>query len=67
VELSFVGRTMLRVTDDGRGLPRDPRDRSSRNGGLGLSGLEERALLIGGDLSIDSDQGTGTTVTLTMS
>jgi two-component system sensor histidine kinase UhpB len=67
VELSFVGRTVLRVSDDGRGLAREARDRSSRNGGLGLSGMQERALLIGGQLSIDSDEGAGTTVTLSMS
>jgi two-component system sensor histidine kinase UhpB len=67
VELSFVGRTVLRVTDDGRGLAREPGDAGSRNGGLGLSGMKERALLIGGQLSIDSDNGSGTAVTLTMS
>jgi len=68
VELSFVGRTILRIADDGQGIP-SAADGSSRNGssgGLGLSGMQERALLIGGTLDIDSAQGRGTTVTLTM-
>src|SRR5205823_4907549 len=39
VELSFVGRTMLTITDDGSGFAR------RRDGGLGLSGMRERALL----------------------
>jgi two-component system sensor histidine kinase UhpB len=66
VELSFVGRTILRITDDGRGIPVDAPARQARNGGLGLSGMKERALLVGGQLSIDSAQGSGTTVTLAM-
>jgi two-component system, NarL family, sensor histidine kinase UhpB len=61
VELSFVGRTVLRISDDGRGVS-GPRD-----GGLGLSGMQERALLVGGQLDIHTGQGQGTTVTLTMS
>ena len=42
VELSFIGRTVLRISDDGRGFT------AGRNGGLGLSGMRERALLAGG-------------------
>jgi two-component system sensor histidine kinase UhpB len=61
VELSFVGRTVLRIADDGRGV------QGERNGGLGLTGMYERALLVGGDLDIHSANGRGTTVTLTMS
>ncbi len=61
VELSFVGRTVLRIADDGRGVS------GERNGGLGLTGMQERALLVGGDLDIHSAEGRGTTVTLTMS
>jgi two-component system sensor histidine kinase UhpB len=61
VELSFVGRTILRIADDGSGLPD-----GVTNGGLGLSGMQERALLVGGKLDIDSAAGRGTTVTLTM-
>ena len=51
VELSFIGRTVLRINDDGRGFS------ATRNGGLGLSGMRERALLVGGQLTIWSDPG----------
>ena len=65
VELSFIGRTVLRISDDGRGFAGEPG--VSRNGGLGLSGMRERALLAGGHLSIWSDEGKGTRVELTIS
>jgi two-component system sensor histidine kinase UhpB len=61
VELSFVGRTVLRIADDGIGVT------GERNGGLGLTGMQERAILVDGDLDIHSADGRGTTVTLTMS
>jgi two-component system sensor histidine kinase UhpB len=65
VELSFVGRTVLRISDDGRGFA--PADGAKRNGsGLGLSGMRERALLIGGRLSLWSANGGGTRVELTI-
>jgi two-component system sensor histidine kinase UhpB len=60
VELSFIGRTVLRVSDDGCGFT------GPRNGGLGLSGMRERAMLAGGHLSIWSDPGHGTRVELTI-
>ena len=60
VELSFIGRTVLRITDDGKGFL------SRREGGLGLSGMRERALLVGGHLSIWSGKGHGTRVELTL-
>lgn len=60
VELSFIGRTLLRISDDGRGFI------AIRNGGLGVSGMRERALLVGGHLSIWSDLGQGTRIELTM-
>ena len=60
VELSFIGRTTLRITDDGQGFV------SRRDGGLGLSGMRERALLVGGHLSIWSAGGQGTRVELTL-
>ncbi|MDQ6750598.1 MAG: ATP-binding protein, partial [Actinomycetota bacterium] len=68
---SFVGRTVLRISDDGRGVEAEPVEDGdlSRNGagGLGLSGMQERALLVGGELDIASVTGRGTTITLTMS
>jgi two-component system, NarL family, sensor histidine kinase UhpB len=60
VELSFVGRTVLRISDDGRGLTRRRSDR------LGLAGMRERALLAGGQLSIWSTSGGGTRIELTI-
>ncbi|HTX13041.1 MAG TPA: sensor histidine kinase [Solirubrobacteraceae bacterium] len=60
VELSFVGRTVLRIKDDGKGFVQ------RREGGLGLSGMRERALLVGGHLTIRSAQGQGTRVELTL-
>ena len=58
VELSFVGRTVLRINDDGCGFS-GPRD-----GGLGVSGMRERALLVGGRFTIYSKPGRGTRVEL---
>jgi two-component system sensor histidine kinase UhpB len=63
VELNFVGRTVLRVRDDGRGFPTV--NGSGRNR-LGVSGMRERALLVGGNLNIFSTPGEGTTIELTM-
>jgi two-component system sensor histidine kinase UhpB len=62
VELSFVGRTVLRIRDDGFGF------KTSQNGRtrLGVSGMRERALLVGGHLTIFSEPGDGTTIELTM-
>ena len=62
VELCSVGRTILRVRDDGRGF----RAVHGRNGRLGVSGMRERALLVGGQLNIFSEPGEGTTIELTM-
>jgi two-component system sensor histidine kinase UhpB len=64
VELSSVGRTILRVRDDGQGFSRVPRVNGRAH--LGLSGMRERALLVGGRLNIYSEPGEGTTIELTM-
>ena len=40
--------------------------RVGSSGRLGVSGMRERALLVGGNLSIFSEEGEGTTVELTM-
>ena len=62
VDLSFVGRTVLRVRDDGCGFKGQPNGRAR----LGVSGMRERALLVGGRLEIYSEPGAGTTIQLTM-
>ena len=54
VELSFTGRTVLKIADDGAGFEARTANRNGRvrgrPGGLGLSGMRERALLVGGNL-----------------
>jgi two-component system sensor histidine kinase UhpB len=53
------GGVELRVADDGRGFAFEESER-----GLGIGGMRERALLIGGELTIESRPGAGTTVRL---
>ena len=62
VELSSIGRTVLRIRDDGCGFAPDKR----AGGRLGVSGMRERALLVGGRLNVFSAPGEGTTIELTM-
>ena len=50
----------LVVRDDGRGLLGS--DGSQRHG-MGVMGMRERAVLLGGELNVSSDGGVGTTVT----
>jgi two-component system sensor histidine kinase UhpB len=67
VELNFVGRTVLRVRDDGRGFrAMNGHVNGSSRSRLGVSGMRERALLVGGHLNIYSEPGMGTTIELTM-
>ncbi|HET6551294.1 MAG TPA: sensor histidine kinase [Solirubrobacter sp.] len=61
VELSSIGRTVLRVRDDGCGFKS-----GGESGRLGVSGMRERALLVGGRLNVFSAPGEGTTIELTM-
>jgi two-component system, NarL family, sensor histidine kinase UhpB len=51
----------LDVADDGRGFAF-----AESEGGLGIAGMRERALLVGGELTIESRPGRGTTVRLTL-
>ncbi len=55
------GGVELEVVDDGRGFAFDESE-----GGLGIAGMRERALLIGGELTIESRPGRGTTIRLTV-
>jgi two-component system sensor histidine kinase UhpB len=53
------GGVELKVADDGRGFAFDESE-----GGLGIAGMRERALLVGGELTIESRPGRGTSVRL---
>lgn len=53
------GGVELEIADDGRGFAFDDAE-----GGLGIAGMRERALLVGGELTIESRPGRGTTVRL---
>lgn len=55
------GGVELEVADDGCGFAFDESE-----GGLGIAGMRERALLIGGELTIESRPGRGTTIRLTL-
>ena len=62
VKLRLTGKPTgveLRVSDDGAGF-----DTSEANGGLGIAGMRERALLVNGDLDVESRPGAGTQVRL---
>lgn len=52
----------LVIEDDGCGFTVNGSPKGSGTGGLGLVGMRERAELIGGDLQIESERGTGTTL-----
>jgi PAS domain S-box-containing protein len=52
---------VFQVRDNGRGF--DPEEAKARRS-LGLIGMQERALLLSGDLKIEGIPGTGTTLTL---
>jgi two-component system, NarL family, sensor histidine kinase UhpB len=54
-------RVTLRVADDGKGMPEQ-----LPGGTAGIAGMRERALLVGGRLTIDSRPGQGTEVRLTI-
>ena len=53
------GGVVLEVIDDGRGFAFDESE-----SGLGIGGMRERALLVGGELTIESRPDAGTTVRL---
>jgi signal transduction histidine kinase len=59
-----AGAVLLEVSDDGVGF--DPATTAKRTGpmGYGLSGMQQRAELLGGQLTADSTPGRGTIVRL---
>jgi signal transduction histidine kinase len=61
VSVTFGRVTRLVVTDNGRGF-----DVNEPRSGFGLLGLRERAALVGGAVTVDSELGAGTRVTVTV-
>jgi signal transduction histidine kinase len=65
------GAVRAAVTDDGQGLPADGPSRprtpgEELKGGFGVSGMRERAELVGGELELTGAPGGGTTMQLTV-
>ena len=59
------GRLQITIEDNGRGILSTKEGNSRRNlGGLGLSTMEERAIILGGKLRVTNNDGQGTTVAL---
>ena len=61
--LEFPDHLELNVVDDGRGITEDEKQNTRS---FGLLGMKERALLVGGDVSITGAAGKGTTVVVTI-
>jgi signal transduction histidine kinase len=59
-------RLVVIVDDDGRGFDSDAAERPGRREGLGLLGIRERAVQLGGDVRIESAAGRGTRVEVTI-
>ncbi|HEX9412125.1 MAG TPA: sensor histidine kinase [Ktedonobacterales bacterium] len=69
VDVAIAGNVLIvDVHDDGQGFVPDAilRHRTSTGQGVGLFGMEERARLVGGQLTISSAPGKGTTVQITL-
>lgn len=56
----------LHVRDDGKGIDPEVLDSGAREGHYGLRGLQERAKLVSGKLSVWSEHGSGTEIELTI-
>ncbi len=59
------GKTMIAISDNGKGFALSGSvDDLSRDGKLGLAGMQERARLLGGAVKVESEPGKGTEVTV---
>jgi signal transduction histidine kinase len=59
-----VDQVVLIVEDDGVGF--DPGDAATTGQGLGLSGMQERASMVGATIQVESAAGKGTTILVRM-
>jgi PAS domain S-box-containing protein len=59
---SGVGRIKMIIVDNGKGLDQTKVNDLSSSGKLGIMGMRERAQLLGGTLSIESELGKGTAI-----
>src|ERR1700722_802389 len=67
VEIRYDAHQLrLRVRDDGKGMDAQLLDGEGRAGHFGLAGIRERAQLIGGNVELWSNVGSGTEVELTV-
>jgi len=67
VEIRHEARRLhVTVSDDGQGIDADILREGGKAGHFGLSGMRERAELLGGELSVRSDPGAGTEVALSV-
>jgi ligand-binding sensor domain-containing protein/signal transduction histidine kinase len=55
---------LITIRDNGRGFTSSAQSEPSQKSGFGLTGMGERARLLGGDVRIQSTQGQGTTVSV---
>jgi signal transduction histidine kinase len=60
------GRLLVRIADNGRGFSIDAADGPLPEGGFGLAGIRERARILGGTCTIQSAQGGGTVIQVTV-
>jgi signal transduction histidine kinase/ligand-binding sensor domain-containing protein len=51
---------VLKISDNGKGLPQEPRKASAGPGGFGMTGMRERATLLRGKMNISGEPGAGT-------
>jgi signal transduction histidine kinase len=62
----IAGNLTLAIQDDGKGLDTRQRNQTGRPRTLGLIGMNERALMMGGQLNIVSSPGQGLTLNITI-
>jgi signal transduction histidine kinase/ligand-binding sensor domain-containing protein len=65
VELNYARNLVLRVRDNGRGIPPQVAE-GGKAGHFGLQGMQERALRVGGTLTLSSSAFAGTEVELSI-